>query len=288
MNTLKSVMLLAVLSAILIWAGGAIGGKNGALIALMIAGVMNFISYWWSDKIVLSMYGAKEVTPDEAPELYNIVQELAQNAGLPMPKVYIAPQEAPNAFATGRNPDHSAVAVTNGILKLLSREELKGVLAHELTHVKNRDILIGTIAATIAGAISYLAYMAQWAAIFGGVGNNQRGRGNIFTLLVMMIVAPLAAMIIRMAISRTREYGADKGGAQICGNPLYLANALRKLGQVSGRIPMRVNEHVAESTAHMLIVSPLFGGGFASLFSTHPPIEDRIARLEAMVGGSSI
>ncbi|MGB7292400.1 MAG: zinc metalloprotease HtpX [Thermodesulfobacteriota bacterium] len=288
MNTLKSVMLLAVLSAILIWAGGAIGGKNGALIALMIAGVMNFISYWWSDKIVLSMYGAKEVAHDEAPELYNTVQELAQNAGLPMPKVYITPQDAPNAFATGRNPEHSAVAVTNGILKLLSREELKGVLAHELTHVKNRDILIGTIAATIAGAISYLAYMAQWAAIFGGAGGNGRGRGNIFTLLVMMIVAPLAAMIIRMAISRTREYGADKGGAQICGNPLYLANALRKLGQVSGRIPLGVNEQVAESTAHMLIVSPLFGGGFASLFSTHPPIEDRIARLEAMVGGSSI
>lgn len=288
MNTLKSVMLLAVLSAILIWAGGAIGGKNGALIALMFAGVMNFVSYWWSDKIVLSMYGAKEVTHDEAPELYNIVQELAQNAGLPTPKVYITPQEAPNAFATGRNPEHSAVAVTNGILKLLSREELKGVLAHELAHVKNRDILIGTIAATIAGAISYLAYMAQWAAIFGGGGGSERGRGSVITLLVMMIVAPLAAMIIRMAISRTREYGADKGGAQICGNPLYLANALRKLGQVSGRIPMRVNEQVAESTAHMLIVSPLFGGGFASLFSTHPPIEERIARLEAMVGGSSI
>jgi heat shock protein HtpX len=286
MNTLKSVMLLAVLSAILIWAGGAIGGKNGALIALMIAGVMNFISYWWSDKIVLSMYGAKEVTHDEAPELYNMVQELAQNAGLPMPKVYVTPQEAPNAFATGRNPEHSAVAVTNGILKLLSREELKGVLAHELAHVKNRDILIGTIAATIAGAISYLAFMAQWAAIFGG-GGGGRGRGNIFTLLVMIIVAPLAAMIIRMAISRTREYGADKGGAQICGNPLYLANALRKLGQVSGRIPLRVNEQVAESTAHMLIVSPLSGGGFASLFSTHPPMEERIARLEAMVGGSS-
>lgn len=288
MNTLKSVMLLAVLSAILIWAGGAIGGKNGALIALMIAGVMNFISYWWSDKIVLSMYGAKEVTHDGAPELYNVVQELAQNAGLPTPKVYITPQEAPNAFATGRNPEHSAVAVTNGILKLLSREELKGVLAHELAHVKNRDILIGTIAATIAGAISYLAFMAQWAAIFGGGGGGGRGRGNIFTLLVMIIVAPLAAMIIRMAISRTREYGADKGGAQICGNPLSLANALRKLGQVSGRIPLRVNEQVAESTAHMLIVSPLFGGGFASLFSTHPPIEERIARLEAMVGGSSI
>jgi len=198
-----------------------------------------------------------------------------------MPKVYITPQEAPNAFATGRNPDHAAVAVTNGIVKLLSREELKGVLAHELAHIKNRDILIGTIAATIAGAITYLAYMAQFAAIFGG----GRGRGNIFTLLVMIIVAPLAAMIIRMAISRTREYGADKGGAQICGNPLYLANALRKLGQASGRVPLKVNEQVAESTAHMLIVSPLFGKGFASLFSTHPPLEERIARLEAMVGG---
>jgi heat shock protein HtpX len=287
MNTLKSAMLLAVLSAILIWAGGAIGGKNGALIALIIAGVMNFVSYWWSDKIVLSMYGGKEVSQDDAPELYNTIHELAQNAGLPMPRVYITPQEAPNAFATGRNPEHSAVAVTNGILRLLSREELKGVLAHELTHIKNRDILIGSIAATIAGAISYLAYMAQWAAIFGGAGGG-RGRGNIFTLLVMIIVAPLAAMIIRMAISRTREYGADKGGAQICGNPLYLANALRKLGQASGRTPLKVNEQVAESTAHMLIVSPLFGGGFASLFSTHPPVEERIARLEAMVGGSSI
>jgi len=281
MNTLKSVMLLAVLSAILIWAGGSIGGKNGALIALLIAGVMNFISYWWSDKIVLSMYRGKQVSQDDAPELFGIIQELAQNAGLPMPKVYITPQEAPNAFATGRNPDHAAVAVTNGIVRLLSREELKGVLAHELAHIKNRDILIGTIAATIAGAITYLAYMAQFAAIFGG----GRGRGNIFTLLVMIIVAPLAAMIIRMAISRTREYGADKGGAQICGNPLYLANALRKLGQASGRVPLKVNEQVAESTAHMLIVSPLFGKGFASLFSTHPPLEERIARLEAMVGG---
>jgi len=285
MNTAKSVMLLAILSALLIWAGGAIGGKNGAIIALVLSGVMNFVSYWWSDKIVLSMYGAKEVSRDEAPELYNIVQELAQNAGLPMPKLYIAPEQAPNAFATGRNPEHAAVAVTNGILKLLTREELKGVLAHELTHIKNRDILIGTIAATIAGAISYLAYMAQWAAIFGGGSSDNRGRGNVFSLLLMMIVAPLAAMIIRMAISRTREYGADKGGAEICGNPIYLADALRKLGQVSGKIPLRVNEQVAESTAHMLIVSPLFGGGFAFLFSTHPPLEERIARLESMAAG---
>ena len=284
MNTLESVMLLAVLSAILIWAGGSIGGRNGAIIALIIAGVMNFVSYWWSDKIVLSMYRGKEVSQDDAPELHGVIQELAQSAGLPMPKVYITPQEAPNAFATGRDPDHAAVAVTNGIVRLLSREELKGVLAHELAHIKNRDILIGTIAATIAGAITYLAYMAQFAAIFGG----GRGRGNIFTLLVMIIVAPLAAMIIRMAISRTREYGADRAGAQICGNPLYLANALRKLGQASGRVPLKVNEQVAESTAHMLIVSPLFGKGLSSLFSTHPPLEERIARLEAMVTGSSI
>ena len=284
MNTIKTVVLLALLSAILIWAGGAIGGKNGALIALVIAGVMNFISYWWSDKIVLAMYRAVEVKPEDEPRLYGAVQELAQNAGLPMPKVYILAQETPNAFATGRNQSHAAVAVTQGIMKLLSPEELRGVLAHELAHVKHRDILIGTVAATIAGAISYLAYMAQWAAIFGG-GRDDRGRGNIFMLLIMMIVAPLAAMIIRMAISRAREYSADEGGAKICGNPTYLANALRKLGQVSGRIPLRVNEQTADATAHMFIVNPLSGGGFASLFSTHPPIEERIARLEAMAMG---
>ncbi len=284
MNTVKTVVLLALLSAILVWGGGAIGGKNGALIALIIAGAINFISFWWSDKIILAMYKGKEVTQEDAPELYGSVRELSLNAGLPMPRVYIVPEETPNAFATGRSPNHAAVAVTKGIMSLLNREELKGVLAHELAHIKNRDILIGTIAATIAGAVSYLAYMAQWAAIFGGGRERGGGRGNMLTLLVMMIVAPLAAMVIRMAISRSREYAADEGGARICGNPIYLADALRKLGQVSGRIPLRVNEQVADATAHMFILNPLSGGGFASLFSTHPPIEERIARLKTMVG----
>jgi heat shock protein HtpX len=205
-----------------------------------------------------------------------------------MPRVYITPQEQPNAFATGRSPEHAAVAVTQGILKLLSREELKGVLAHELAHVKHRDILIGSIAATIATAITYLAYMAQFAAIFGGGGGGDRGRGgNPLGLLVMAIVAPLAATVIRLAISRTREYGADQGGAEISGNPIGLANALRKLEAASGRIPLRVSEQVADSTSHMLIASPLSGGGLSSLFSTHPPMEERIRRLEAMAAGIS-
>jgi len=287
MNTLKSLVLLVALSAILMWIGGAIGGKNGLMIAFGIAMVMNFASYWWSDKIVLSMYRAKEVKYEDAPELYGDIQELAQSAGLPMPKVYITPQEQPNAFATGRGPSHAAVAVTQGILKLLSREELKGVLAHELAHVKHRDILIGSIAATIATAITYLAYMAQFAAIFGGGGGGRDRGGNPFALLAMAILAPLAATVIRLAISRTREYGADKGGAEICGTPIYLANALRKLGSVSGRIPLRVSEQVADSTSHMMIANPLSGKGLSSLFSTHPPMEERIKRLEAMAGGIS-
>lgn len=288
MNTLKSLILLAALSAILMWIGGALGGKQGLIIAFGFAMVMNFASYWWSDKIVLSLYGAKEVKYEDAPELYGDIQDLSQRAGLPMPRVYITPQEQPNAFATGRDPEHAAVAVTQGILRILSREELRGVLAHELAHVKHRDILIGSIAATIATAITYLAYMAQFAAIFGGGGGGDRGRGgNPLGLLVMAIVAPLAATVIRLAISRTREYGADQGGAEICGNPLGLANALRKLGAASGRIPLRVSEQVADSTSHMLIASPLSGGGLSSLFSTHPPMEERIRRLEAMAAGIS-
>lgn len=281
MNTLKSLFLLAFLSAILVWVGGMMGGKSGAMVALVLAGVMNFASYWWSDKIVLRMYRASEVGRDDAPELYSDVEELARIAELPMPKVYVIPEQAPNAFATGRDPHHSAVAVTQGITRLLNRNELKGVIAHELAHIRNRDILIGSVAATIAGAISYLAYMAQFAAIFGG-GNR---RGGMLGLLAMAIIAPMAAMIVRMAISRTREFGADKTGAEICGNPLYLASALRKLEAGASRIPLQVSEQAAESTAHMMIVSPMIGGGFAKLFSTHPPTEERVARLEAMVGG---
>jgi heat shock protein HtpX len=283
MNTLKSLFLLAFLSAILVLVGGVIGGKNGAMVALVLAGVMNFVSYWWSDKIVLRMYKASEVGRDDAPELYSDVEELAQIAGLPMPRVYVIPEQAPNAFATGRDPHHSAVAVTQGIMRLLNRSELKGVIAHELAHIRNRDILIGSVAATIAGAITYLAYMAQFAAIFGG--GNRRG-GGMLGLLAMAIIAPMAAMIVRMAISRTREFGADKTGAEICGNPLYLADALRKLQVGASRIPLQVSEQAAESTAHMMIVSPMIGGGFAKLFSTHPPTEERVARLEAMVGGA--
>jgi len=279
MNTLKSVILLAGLSGILIVIGGYLGGQGGATIALVIAIAMNFTSYWWSDKIVLKMYKAKEVKYEDAPELYGDIQELAQNAGLPMPKVYITPQDQPNAFATGRDPNHAAVAVTHGIMRLLNREELKGVLAHELAHVKNRDILIGSIAATIATAITYLTYFAMF---FGG-GRN-RG-GNPIALIAMVLLAPIAAAIIRMTISRTREYGADKGGAEICGNPIYLANALRKLGMASQRIPLQVSEQTADSTSHMLIASPLTGKGLGALFSTHPPMEERIRRLEAMVTG---
>ena len=289
MNTLKSLILLAVLSAILMWIGEAIGGKQGLVLAFGFAMVMNFASYWWSDKIVLSLYGAKEVKYEDAPDLYGDIQDLASRAGLPMPRVYITPQEQPNAFATGRNPEHAAVAVTQGILRLLSRDELRGVLAHELSHVKHRDILIGSIAATIATAITYLAYMAQFAAIFGGGGGGggrDRG-GNPLGLLVMAIVAPLAATIIRLAISRTREYAADEGGAEISGNPISLANALRKLGMASDRIPLQVSEQVADSTSHMLIASPLSGGGLSSLFSTHPPMEERIRRLEEMAAGIS-
>lgn len=282
MNTLKSVMLLGLLTGLLVIFGGALGGQSGALIGLVMAGVMNFASYWWSDKIVLKMYNAQEVKYEDAPELYGDVQELAQNAGIPMPKVFIVPEQAPNAFATGRNPEHGVVAVTQGIMRLLSREELKGVIAHELAHIKNRDILIGSIAATIAGAITYIAYMAQFAAMFGG--GDRRG-ANPIALIAMAILAPLAAALIRMAISRTREYGADKGGAQICGNPLYLAEALRKMANYSGRAQLSVNEQTAESTAHMMIISPMLGGGFAKLFSTHPPIEERIARLEQMAMG---
>ena len=281
MNFFKTTILLAVLTAMLVFAGDALGGRSGAITALIFAGIMNFGTYWFSDKIVLMMYRAKPVTEADAPELYAITRDLTMKAGLPMPKMYIMENDTPNAFATGRNPGHAAVAVTTGIMRLLTREELTGVLAHELAHIQNRDILISTIAATIAGAISYLAHMAQWAAMFGGARDNER-EGNPIALIVMMIVAPLAAMIIQMAISRSREYGADKGGANICSNPLSLANALRKLEYANKRIPM-VGANAA--TSHMFIVNPLSGGSLLRLFSTHPPIEERIKRLEAMAGG---
>ncbi len=286
MNTFRTTILLAVLTALLVWLGDMFGGRQGAIMALILAGGMNFVSYWFSDKIVIKMYGGQETTAQDDPELYGLVQDLAQRAGLPMPKVYVLPQDTPNAFATGRNPEHAAVAVTDGIRKILNKRELAGVLGHELTHVKNRDILVSTIAATLAGAIGYLAQMAQFAMFFGGNRDrdDEGGGGNFLGLIVMMIVAPIAAMLIQMAVSRSREYGADEGGAKITGDPLALASALKKLHMGAQNIPLEANNATANATAHMFIVNPLTGHGLASLFSTHPPMEERIARLEAMAG----
>lgn len=275
-NQIRTTILLAVMTAFILWVGKVIGGNGGMVIALAIAGAMNFFSYWYSDKIVLRMYKAQEVTPQAAPQLYAMVTELAKRAGLPMPRVYIIPQEAPNAFATGRNPENAVVAVTEGLLKYMKPDELAGVLAHELGHIKNRDILIGSIAATMAGAIMLLANMAKWGAIFGGFrGSDNNGGGGIFGLLAMAIIAPIAAMIIQMAISRSREYLADTTSADITGNSEGLARALEKLGAYNQRIPMEA----PTSTAHMLIASPLSGRNLTNLFSTHPPIEERVARL---------
>jgi heat shock protein HtpX len=284
MNTMKTFMLMALLTVLVVLVGQWIGGQSGMIMAFLFAMVMNFGSYWFSDKIVLRMYGAKEVTSAESPGLVAMVQDLAGRAGLPMPRVYVIPNDQPNAFATGRNPQHAAVAVTEGIMRTLSQDELRGVLAHELAHIKHRDILVGTIAATMAGAISMLANMAQWAMIFGGgrSSSDEEG-GNPLGALLMMIFAPIAAMLIQMAISRSREYLADEGGAQIAGNPLSLANALRKIHQKAQQIPMEASP----ATAHMFIVSPLSGRGLMNMFSTHPPMEERIARLEAMVYGTA-
>ena len=275
MNTMRTLMLMLLLTVILVMVGGAVGGRGGALIALILACVMNLGSYWFSDKIVLRMYRGREVN---SGTLYEVVRELVAENNLPMPKVYMLPQDTPNAFATGRNPQHAVVAATEGILRILTREELKGVMAHELSHVQHRDILIGSIAATLAGAITYLAHMAQWAAIFGGGGSDDEG-GHPAILILMAILAPIAAMLVQMAVSRSREYAADKKGARYCGNPQFLANALRKLEMANRRAPMpRANE----ATAHMFIVNPLSGKGLTSLFSTHPPVEERIRRLESM------
>jgi len=280
MNHFKTFLLMLVLTALFILVGTAIGGKSGAIYAFIFAALMNFVAYWFSDKIVLRMYGAKEVSQAEAPELYQMVAELTNKASLPMPKVYTMENDTPNAFATGRNPEHAAVAVTSGILRILSKEELMGVIGHELSHIQHRDILIGTIAATIAGAISMLATMARWGAMFGGFRSNDEeggGGGNIFVVILVSIFASIAAMLIQMAISRSREYLADEGGAHLS-HPLSLARALSKLEIAAQRIPMEANP----STAHMFIVNPLKGGRVLSLFSTHPPMEERIARLEEM------
>jgi heat shock protein HtpX len=276
-NQIKTTILLAIMTAFILWIGQLLGGRQGMLIALVLAAGMNFFSYWYSDKLVLKMYRARETTPQQAPELYEMVGRLTQTAGLPMPKVYIIPEDAPNAFATGRNPNHAVVAVTQGLLRIMTREEIMGVLAHELAHVKNRDILIGSIAATMAGAIMMLATMARWSVFLGGAGgdDDEGGGLGIIGLIAMSILAPLAAMIIQMAISRSREYLADATGASICGRPEWLASALEKLGAHSGRLPM----NAYPSTAHMLIVNPLSAKSMMSLFSTHPPLEERIARL---------
>ncbi len=279
MNTIKTTFLMALLTVLFILVGNALGGQSGMVMAFMFAIVMNFGSYFFSDKIVLMMYRAKEIQREDYATLFSMLEEMTMKANIPMPRVYIIESDQPNAFATGRNPEHSAVAVTTGILQTLSNEELKGVLGHELSHVIHRDILIGTIAATVAGAISMLANMAQWAMIFGGGRRDDREEGSPFGSILMLILAPIAAMLIQMAISRSREFLADEGGAQLSGNPFYLSNALRKLDTKSKLIPM----DATPATAHMFIVSPLSGGkAFINLFSTHPPMEERIARLEAM------
>jgi heat shock protein HtpX len=279
-STLKTTLLLGSLTGLLLLFGDLFGGRSGVQVAFVFAAIMNVGAYWFSDKIVLMTYRAQPIEESEAPELYRIVRGLAQKANIPMPRIYRIPTDSPNAFATGRNPQHAVVAVTDGILRMLSLEELEGVLAHELGHVTNRDILVSSIAATLAGAVMMLARMAQWGAMFGGMQRDDReGRGNGLILLLMAILAPLAAMVIQFAVSRAREYGADDSGAKLCGNPEALASALEKLAIASGRIPLPASPQ----TAHLFIVNPLTGGQFLSnLFSTHPPIEERIARLRQM------
>ena len=275
-NQFRTVLLLTVLTLFVVWVGRLIGGQSGMIMAFVLAVGMNFFSYWFSDKIVLRMYRAQEVTAQQAPELYQMVATLAQRAQLPMPKVYIIPKDTPNAFATGRNPDNAVVAVTQGLLDRMNRDEVMGVLAHELAHVNNRDILIGSIAATMAGAIMILASMARWAAIFGGGhSNDEEGGMGGLGLIVMSILAPIGAVIIQMGISRSREYLADATGARYAGGSQGLASALEKLGAYSKQLPM----DASPATAHMFIVNPLSGGSLMSLFSTHPPLEQRIARL---------
>jgi heat shock protein HtpX len=281
MNNLKTGLLLGLLTLALVGFGSMFGGRTGAMVALGLAAVMNLGAYWFSDKLVLKMYRARPVTEAEAPELWSIVADLAQRAMLPMPRVYVIPNEALNAFATGRNPSHAAVAVTEGLMRHMNRSEITAVLAHELSHVKHRDILIGTVAATLAGAVGILADMARWGAIFGGMrGNDDRGGSNPLAMIFVAMFAGLAAMLVQMAISRSREFEADAGAARLLGDPSPMISALRKLELGAQRIPMHANQ----ATAHMFIVSPLSGGGLMKMFSTHPPIEERVRRLQALTG----
>jgi heat shock protein HtpX len=279
MNGAKTTLLMVVLTILLVIIGRLIGGTTGMIVALAFAGILNFFSYWFSDKIVLAMYGVREVSPQEAPKLYGAVEKLSSRFGLPVPRIYVIPTDAPNAFATGRNPSHAAVAATRGILQTLNDEELEAVLGHELSHVMNRDILVSTIAATMAGAVTLLAFMARWTAIFGGFGgsSNERG-GGVIGLLAMAILAPIAALLIRLAISRTREYMADSESARLTKNPLALARALEKLEAAAERHPLPASP----TTAHLFIVNPLRSGFMVRLFSTHPPIEKRVERLRDM------
>ncbi len=278
-NFIKTTFLLGLLTGLLMLIGGIMGGRQGVMLFFLISMAMNFFSYWFSDKIVLRAYGAKEISPQDAPELHSIVHELAAAAGIPMPRLYMVDSDTPNAFATGRNPNHAAVAVTSGIMRICNREELKGVIGHELSHVINRDILTSSIAATLAGAVMMIANLARWGAMFGGFGGrDDNDRGGIIGLLLTAILAPFAAMLIQMAISRTREYQADASGARLTHHPLYLANALRKLESANERLPM----DAGPATAHLFIVNPLSAQGLTRLFSTHPPIEERINRLEEM------
>ncbi|MDI6786180.1 MAG: zinc metalloprotease HtpX [bacterium] len=277
-NILKTFVFLTALTILLIYTGSILGGPNGATYAFIFALLLNAGSYWFSDKIILSIYRAKKISKEDFPYLYNTVRELTTKSHLPLPQIYLIEDNTPNAFATGRDPQHAAIAVTSGILNTLNEEELKGVIAHELSHIKNRDILIGTIAATIAGAITMLASLARWAMIFGGTQKNDEDN-NPFAFLIMTILAPVAALLIQMAISRSREYLADKSSAQMCENPLPLANALRKLHQKTIYQPM---DAATPATAHLFIVNPLRGNSILNLFSTHPPIDARIKKLEAL------
>lgn len=275
-NDVKSMLLLTSLTLLMVFAGQALGGRSGMLIALIFAIGFNGFSYWYSDKIAIKMTSSRPVSREELPELYASVDRLVFQAGLPMPKLYVTPSQQPNAFATGRNPENSAVAVTEGLLRILNKDELEGVIAHELAHIKNRDVLIGTLAAVLAGVITTMANMAQWAMLFGGLGGNDEEEGSSgLAALPLIILGPLAAMLVQMAISRSREYNADLAGAQFTGNPSGLANALLKLQQSSKMIPMQVNP----ATSHLFIVNPFAGKNLMNLFSTHPPVEERVKRL---------